>query len=104
LLQAVPSDSIDLIVTSPQYADARLKQYGGVPPEDYVEWFLPISEQLLRIIKPTGTFILNIKEKCIDGERSEYVMDLVKALRRQGYRWTDYVQKNIMLISLVESR
>jgi site-specific DNA-methyltransferase (adenine-specific)/site-specific DNA-methyltransferase (cytosine-N4-specific) len=88
-LQTLDSDSIDLIVTSPPYADARKDTYGGVLPEEYVDWFLPISEQLFRVLKPTGTFILNIKEKCVDGERSEYVMDLVKALRRQGWRWTE---------------
>ncbi len=36
--------------------------YGGIDPNEYVEWFLPISKELLRVLKPTGTFILNIKE------------------------------------------
>ncbi|MDR0611056.1 MAG: site-specific DNA-methyltransferase [Planctomycetaceae bacterium] len=89
VLQQINDNTVDLIVTSPPYADARKNTYGGVSPEKYVDWFLPISEQLLRVIKPTGTFIQNIKEKCVDGERSEYVMDLVKALRRQGWRWTE---------------
>jgi site-specific DNA-methyltransferase (adenine-specific)/site-specific DNA-methyltransferase (cytosine-N4-specific) len=88
-LQKLDKDTVDLIVTSPPYADARKDTYGGVLPEHYVDWFLPISEQLFRVIKPSGTFILNIKEKCVDGERSEYVMDLVKALRCQGWRWTE---------------
>ena len=30
----------------------------------YVEWFLPITDELLRVLKPTGTFILNIKKGC----------------------------------------
>jgi DNA modification methylase len=88
-LEKLDTDTVDLIITSPPYADARKSTYGGLPPEQYVDWFLPISKQLLRVIKPNGTFILNIKEKCIDGERSEYVMDLVKAMRRQGWRWTE---------------
>jgi site-specific DNA-methyltransferase (cytosine-N4-specific) len=41
LLQQLPPDCIDFIVTSPPYADARRKQYGGVTPDHYAEWFLP---------------------------------------------------------------
>jgi len=41
---------------------------------------LPISKELLRVLKPTGTFILNIKEKVVDGERSTYVMELMLAI------------------------
>jgi site-specific DNA-methyltransferase (adenine-specific)/site-specific DNA-methyltransferase (cytosine-N4-specific) len=44
---------------------------------------------LLRVLKPTGTFILNIKEKVVDGERSTYVMELILAMRKQGWLWTE---------------
>jgi len=57
------SGKFDLIFTSPPYADQRKKTYGGIHPNDYVEWFLPKTEQMLRVLKPTGTFVLNIKEK-----------------------------------------
>lgn len=50
---------------------------------------LPISEQLLRVLKPAGTFILNIKEKVVDGERSTYVMELILEMRKQGWLWTE---------------
>ncbi|ABM56410.1 DNA-methyltransferase [Verminephrobacter eiseniae] len=82
-------DSVDLIVTSPPYADQRKDTYGGIHHDKYVEWFLPISGQLLRVLKPTGTFILNIKEKVVDGERSTYVMELIIAMRKQGWLWTE---------------
>jgi len=62
-LKNISTNSVDLIITSPPYADQRKNTYGGIHPDNYVEWFLPISEQLLRVLKPTGTFILNIKEK-----------------------------------------
>ena len=88
-LKLLSDDSIDLIVTSPPYADQRKSTYGGIHPEKYVEWFLPISEQLLRVLKPTGTFIFNIKEKVVDGERSTYVMELILAMRKQGWLWTE---------------
>ncbi len=85
----LPNDYVDLIVTSPPYADQRKNVYGGIPPDEYVNWFLPISEQLLRVLKPSGTFVLNIKEKVIDGERSSYVMELILKMREQGWLWTE---------------
>lgn len=88
-LLKVPDNSIDLIFTSPPYADQRKNTYGGVLHDEYVDWFLPISRQLLRVLKPTGTFVLNIKEKVVDGERSTYVMELILAMRRQGWLWTE---------------
>ncbi len=88
-LKLLPDNSVDLIVTSPPYADQRKSTYGGVHPDKYVEWFLPISNQLLRVLKPTGTFILNIKEKVSAGERSTYVMELIIAMRKQGWFWTE---------------
>jgi site-specific DNA-methyltransferase (adenine-specific)/site-specific DNA-methyltransferase (cytosine-N4-specific) len=88
-LKKLPENAVDLIVTSPPYADQRKDTYGGIEPENYVEWFLPISEQLLRVLKPTGTFILNIKERVVNGERSTYVMELILAMRKQGWLWTE---------------
>jgi site-specific DNA-methyltransferase (adenine-specific) len=88
-LTLLANNSVDLIITSPPYADQRKKTYGGIHPDEYVEWFLPISEQLLRVLKPTGTFILNIKEKVVEGERSTYVMELILAMRKQGWLWTE---------------
>ncbi|OAQ42700.1 DNA methylase [Pedobacter psychrophilus] len=89
VLKKLPDNSVDLIATSPPYADQRKGTYGGIHPDKYVEWFLPISEQLFRVLKPTGTFILNIKEKVVDGERSIYVMELIIAMRKQGWLWTE---------------
>jgi len=88
-LPDIETDSVDLIFTSPPYADQRKKTYGGIHPDQYVEWFLPISEQLLRVLRPQGTFILNIKERVVAGERHTYVLDLIKALRQQGWFWTE---------------
>ena len=58
LLPTLPSDSVELIITSPPYADSRANTYGGVAPDDYVAWFMPIAGELHRVLKPTGTFIL----------------------------------------------
>ena len=88
-LKLLPENSVDLIVTSPPYADQRRNTYGGIHPDDYVEWFLPISEELLRVLNPAGTFILNIKEKAVKGERSTYVIELILEMRKQGWFWTE---------------
>lgn len=89
VLRSLSDDSIDLIITSPPYADQRKGTYGGIHPDQYVEWFLPISQELLRVLRPAGTFILNIKEKVMDGERHTYVMELILAMRKQGWLWTE---------------
>lgn len=89
VLAAFPDDCIDLIVTSPPYAESRKRTYGGIHPDRYVAWFLPKSEQFLRVLKPTGTFILNIKEKVVKGERHTYVIDLILEMKKQGWFWTE---------------
>jgi site-specific DNA-methyltransferase (adenine-specific) len=88
-LRDLEENSVDLVITSPPYADSRSNTYGGVKPDEYVDWFLPISEQLLRVIKPDGTFILNIKEKVVNGERHTYVLELIMEMRKQGWLWTE---------------
>ncbi len=89
VLQDIPSNSVNIIVTSPPYADNRKSTYGGVSPDKYVEWFLPISAELRRVLKDDGSFILNIKEKVVEGERHTYVLELILAMKRQGWLWTE---------------
>jgi len=89
VLRNYPDQCIDLIVTSPPYADQRTSTYGGIKPDDYVNWFLPRAEQFLRVLKPEGSFVLNIKEKAVNGERHTYVLELIIALRKQGWLWTE---------------
>lgn len=89
VLRQMPSNTINLIVTSPPYADSRKKTYGGVHPDKYVEWFLPVAGELRRVLKDDGTFILNIKEKAVDGERHVYVLELILELKKRGWLWTE---------------
>ncbi len=89
ILPLLPDASVDLIVTSPPYADQRKNTYGGIHADHYVEWFLPIGAELQRVLKPTGSFILNIKERVVAGERHTYVLELIIALRQQGWLWTE---------------
>ncbi len=89
ILRTMPSNSINLIVTSPPYADSRKNTYGGIHPDKYVEWFSPIARELKRVLKDDGTFILNIKEKAVNGERHTYVLELILELKQQGWLWTE---------------
>jgi DNA modification methylase len=88
-LKSLPDSCVDLIFTSPPYADNRKKTYKGVPIKKYVEWFLPISYQLKRLLRDDGTFVLNIKERTQNGERQTYVLELILEMRQQGWLWTE---------------
>jgi len=88
-LARLPDQSVNLIMTSPPYADQRKTSYASVHPNSYVEWFMPISLELKRVLRDEGSFILNIKERAVDGERHTYVLELILALRSQGWLWTE---------------
>lgn len=84
-----PDKSVDLVVTSPPYADKRKSTYGGIHPDKYVEWFKPISKELHRVLKENGSFILNIKEHPKNGERGTYVLELILEMKKQGWLWIE---------------
>lgn len=89
-LSKMDTESVDLIITSPPYADRRKSTYGGVSEEFYLEWFRPISKELYRVLSNNGSFFLNIKPHTVKGERSLYVFDLVCMLKREiGFNFID---------------
>ncbi|MBX3097834.1 MAG: site-specific DNA-methyltransferase, partial [Fimbriimonadaceae bacterium] len=81
-MSGMESDSVDLVVTSPPYALHFKKEYGNADQRKYVEWFLPFAEQIKRILKPEGSFVLNIGGSWTPGAplRSLYVFRLLLAL------------------------
>src|SRR4030043_1252460 len=89
VLKSLPDSCIDVIFTSPPYADNRKKTYKGIPTKEYVRWFLPLSSELKRVLKNDGTFVLNIKERTKDGERQTYVIELILEMKKQGWLWTE---------------
>ena len=88
-LKDLPDESVDLVFTSPPYADRREHDYSTASEKLYVEWFLPIADQLFRVLKPTGSFVLNIKEGTKDNMKMAYVYELLLALRGRGWLWTE---------------
>jgi site-specific DNA-methyltransferase (adenine-specific) len=94
-MKDISDESINMVFTSPPYAERRKGLYDGMSEDKYVEWFLPFAYEIKRILSPTGSFFLNIKPHTVDGKRSLYVLDLVSSLVRQvgfnfieEYCWT----------------
>jgi len=82
LLPALASGSVDLVFTSPPYALHFKKEYGNADQKDYVAWFLPFAREIKRLLKPDGSFVLNIGGSWTPGEpvRSLYHFRLLLAL------------------------
>jgi site-specific DNA-methyltransferase (cytosine-N4-specific) len=56
----LPADSVDLIVTSPPFALLRQKSYGNESQAEYVAWLGEFGEAAFRVLKPTGSFVLDL--------------------------------------------
>lgn len=84
-LAALESASVDLIVTSPPFGLVRKKDYGNVDADKYVEWFQPFGELFRRVLKPTGSLVIDIGGPWISGQptRSLYHYELVIMLCRK---------------------
>lgn len=82
LLPKLDSHSVDLIVTSPPYALHFKKEYGNADQHEYVDWFLPFAREFKRVLKPNGSFVLNIGGAWTPGAplRSLYHFRLLLAL------------------------
>ena len=81
-MKQMKKGSVDLVVTSPPYALHFKKEYGNVDQKKYVEWFLPFAEQIKRVLKPEGSFVLNVGGSWTPGApvRSLYHYRLLLAL------------------------
>jgi len=84
LLSSLDSNSVDLIITSPPYSTLKTYvNFGGINADDYVDWFIPYCKEIERVMKPSGSFILNINDKVQDGFRHPYVFDLISRLHKE---------------------
>ena len=76
---------VDLIVTSPPYADSRRRHYDSVHPDDFAEWFMTFHEPFWKALKPSGSLVVNIKDKVVGGVRHRYVWRTMEALADAGW-------------------
>ena len=89
VLRGFPDHSIDLVFTSPPYGDNRKSTYKGPKFNEYVDWFKPIAKEIKRVLKPDGSFVLNIKERAANGERQTYVLELILEMKKQDWVWVE---------------
>ncbi len=77
--------SVDLIVTSPPFGLVRKKDYGNVESHEYLEWFKPFGKEFARVLKPTGSLVIDIGGAWIPGQptRSLYHFELAIMLCRE---------------------
>lgn len=85
MLKKLPSQSVDLVMTSPPFALLRKKEYGNEPVDRYLEWFMPFCAQIKRVLKPTGSFVLDIGGSWVPGApvRSLYHFELAVRLAKE---------------------
>lgn len=76
---------VDLIVTSPPYADARNNHYDSIHPDKFADWFLTFHEPFYEALKSTGSLVINIKDKVVDGVRHRFVWHTIEALCKRGW-------------------
>jgi site-specific DNA-methyltransferase (adenine-specific) len=90
LLQVANVDKVNGVFTSPPYAMQRKDQYGGVPTNEYVAWWDAVQANVKVNLAQDGSFFVNIKAHCEDGQRVLYCMDLVCCMvRRWEWRFVD---------------
>ena len=79
LIKTLDDNSVDLVITSPPYAD--IVNYGKnisiKKSNEYVDWILPLFNEIYRVLKPSGSFILNINDNCDKGYRNTFVYELI---------------------------
>jgi site-specific DNA-methyltransferase (adenine-specific) len=90
----IAGDRINVAFTSPPYASQRKYDessgFKPIHPDEFVDWFEAVQANVRAHLAEDGSWFVNIKEHCEDGERDLYVKDLVIAhKRRWGWRFVD---------------
>ena len=93
VLRELPDESVHSCVTSPPYADAR-DDVAAVPLDSFAAWFAPILVELLRVVSPHGSLMLNLGRRFRDGEEHPYLLDTLQRARSLGWRWLDTIVWN----------
>ncbi len=77
--------TVDLIVTSPPFGLVRKKDYGNVESHEYIDWFKPFGKEFARVLKPSGSLVIDIGGAWIPGQptRSLYHFELAIMLCRE---------------------
>jgi len=79
IMKQLPPESVDLVMTSPPFGLIRKKEYGNVAAQKYLDWFRPFAVEIQRILKDSGSFVIDIGGAWMPGQptRSLYHFKLV---------------------------
>jgi site-specific DNA-methyltransferase (cytosine-N4-specific) len=96
LLRKMPDESVALVVTSPPFALRRKKAYGNVTATEYVEWFWPFAQEIFRVLRPDGSFVLELGGSWNPGSgtRSLYQYELLLRLTQLFHLAQDFYWYN----------
>lgn len=95
VLQRMKASCVDLVFTSPPFALTRKKEYGNESIEKYLSWFLPFADEIRRVLKPDGSFVLDLGGAWLPGVpvRSMYHFEVAVHLAKNGFRLAQGVLK-----------
>ena len=99
ILRSYPDGYFNLIVTSPPYADARANHYDSIKPDEYTEFMLSFHSEFWRVLADDGSFVLNVKDKVVNGVRHRFVWHTIEALSELGWLCIDdylWIKPNAM--------
>ena len=96
VLPTIPDESINLVFTSPPFALRRQKAYGNVDANEYIDWFWPIAEQIHRILRPDGSFVMELGGAWNKGSgtRSLFIYELLIRLGKLFHLAQDFYWHN----------
>ncbi len=60
LLDGLPDESVNLVLTSPPFALLRQKTYGNEEQAEYVQWLAAFAHKVFQKLKPDGSFVLDL--------------------------------------------
>lgn len=85
---------VTVAITSPPYASQReydaTSEFRPIPPDEYCDWFQGVQALVASVLADDGSFFVNLKEHCEDGQRHLYVKDLViRHVRSWGWRFVE---------------
>lgn len=89
ITRLMAGEKANCIITSPPYAMQRKDDYGGIPPDDYPNWFMKVAQNVYQVLDDGGSFFINIKEHVERGQRSLYALKTIIAMVEAGWRYVD---------------
>lgn len=87
LMGSLGPESVDAIVTSPEYADQRKYAHGArTTPGEFPDHFAPFLDEMLRVLRPTGSLMLNLGVIMRNGEETDYADEVLRRARDGGWK------------------